>query len=132
MRLNERFLYDIGFTKADLATLRSINDSIGGGLSKRSVAEGLVATAGGGQTLALILDKEVNVIVTVAVAGDSVKLIQGKPGNRITIMNHGANVCNVFPFEGGDISAGINTAISLAAGANVTYQCWVTDQWEIT
>lgn len=170
MRLNERLLYDIGFTKADLATLRKINASVGGigslglqesnavqitggfidnteigaitpakgtfsttkniGLHQHSVQVGITANAGGSQGGATLVNREINIVQTVTTVGDSVKLTQGKAGYRIMVMNHTANACNIFTQAGGDLGAGVNVPISLAGGANVTYQCWVTDLWE--
>lgn len=170
MRFNERFLYDIGFTKADLATLRkllSVSGNVGSlglqesnavsitggaidgavigavtpapgtfsftknvGLHQHSVQVGITANAGGGQGSAVVVNREINIVQTVAAAGDSVRLVEGKAGYRIMIMNHTANACDVYTKSGGDLGAGVNVPISLAAGANVTYQCWVTDLWE--
>ena len=76
------------------------------------------------------MNREINVVDTVVTAGDSVRLVQGKPGYRLLIMNHTANACDVFGWPGADIGAGVDVAISLAAGASVDYQCWATGSWE--
>jgi len=99
-------------------------------ITRHSSQLAVTAFAGGGQAGAFQLDKDLAVIDVVATAGDSVKLLVGATGYRMTIMNHGANACDVFPQVGGNLGAGIDIAVSLAAGANVTYMNYAADNWE--
>lgn len=96
----------------------------------RSYAASLTAFAGGGQGSATALISEINHIGTCATAGDSVKLLAASPGLIQRIINRGAAACDVFPNTGGNLGAGTNTAISLAAGAGVTYACYSSTGWD--
>lgn len=81
---------------------------------------GLTADAGSAQG-GTPLTSSVNEISTCATTGDSVTLPAAAAGNRVTIINNGANACDVFPASGDNLGAGVDTAASLAAGANITY-----------
>lgn len=95
-----------------------------------SAKTGLTAHAGGGQGSALALTAETNFVTVVASGGDSVKLPTAALGLRIVIFNLGANAMDVFPASGGQIdAAGANTAVSLAAGAKLSYFGQSTTQW---
>ena len=105
--------------------------SLGSGTAilSEDVTAGLTAFATGGQGSAVQLASSINEISTVGTGGDSVKLPAGVLGMKIIIINNGANACDVFPFVGDDIGAGVNTAISLAAGNKVSYECYATNTW---
>ena len=94
----------------------------------------ITAFAGGGQTNAVLLTTEINEVDTAATTGDSVKLPisserLGYTGIKRTIINEGANAIDVFPGTGNDIGAGTNVAVSLAAGANITYVNYSAILW---
>jgi len=98
-------------------------DSVG-----RSVATGLTADVGsvqGGNALT----NEINVISTCANVGDATTLPAAAAGLSCTILNNGANATDVFPASGDDAGAGVNTAVSLAAAANITYLCIDGTTW---
>lgn len=122
MRFNERQLHELGISKADLATLRRI-------LEFTSGTSGIVALASGGQAGAPRLSIHINEIVTVASTGDSVALPPAELGLVVTIINNGANACDVFPAISNDLGAGVDTAASLAAGAKITYDCYDNTNW---
>ncbi len=97
----------------------------------------VTAFATGGQVSATQLDESYSVIGTVVTTGDSVKLPLTFLINSIMfIKNDGANAADVFPGVGDDLGAGLNTAVSLAAGesasfiatvANSTWTPWIVD-----
>jgi hypothetical protein len=82
----------------------------------------VTAFAGGGQGSATQLDDSFNVITTVATGGDSVKLppVFGLY-SIVFIKNDGANAADVFPASGDDLGAGVDTAVSLAAGKSMSF-----------
>ena len=90
---------------------------------------GITAFATGGQGSATALTSDINEISTCATTGDSVKLPTAVAGRVVRIINNGAAACDVFPWASDDIGAGTNTAISLAAGAGVTYAAYSTTDW---
>jgi len=91
---------------------------------QHGITTGITAFATGGQANAVELSKEYSVLGTVGTTGDSVKLpATTLVGKRFVIKNAGANDADVFPSTGGDLGAGANTAVSLAAGATITYVC---------
>jgi len=85
------------------------------------IASGLTAFAGGGQGSATVLTSEYNFISTVASAGDSVLLSPWQFYARMVVVNEGANALNIFPPSGGNLGAGVDTAVSLAAGATAEF-----------
>lgn len=102
-------------------------DIIISGFLKRSNTATITAFAGGGQASATALSTDYNRVTTVATTGDSVKLPTGVAGQKIVVVNDGANDCDVFPFSGQAIDAlGTNNAYSLVAGTNITFICIAT------
>ena len=92
--------------------------------------DSITAFAGGGQGSATQLTGEVNFVTTVASSGDSVKLVAGLLGLRVTVFNLGAQPLNIFPATGGQIDAlGTNAAFSLAAGSAKTFWGQSATQW---
>ena len=95
-----------------------------------STADNLVATAGGGQANALPLTASLNRLATVATAGDSVKLPKSAAGLEVTIVNDGANACQVFSNDIAAINgAAAGTGFSLAAGKVATFFCTTAGLW---
>lgn len=97
-------------------------------LLTRSVAAGLTADAGSAQG-GTPLTKDINEISTCGTTGDSVTLPTAAAGLTVTIINNGANAADVFPASGDDLGAGVDTAASLAAGANITYAAYDATNW---
>ena len=95
-----------------------------------STGSGITAFATGGQASATQLQFRLNEISTVATTGDSVKLPTAATGLFVTVINNGANACDVFPSSGDNLGAGVDTAVSLASGSNITYAAYNATNWE--
>ncbi len=111
---------------ADATTWRPIT-----GIIKNSVAAGITAsvTQTQGQQP---LTKDVNEISIVANANDTVTLPSAQAYSKtITIINNGANVLQIFPASGDNAGAGVDTAITLAAGANLRLVNYNITNWEV-
>lgn len=96
--------------------------------------EGIVAFPGGGQADAIILLDNINMVDTVATAGDSVRF----PDNpKITIMwvyNNGANDMNLFPKFGSyftvyNTDMAVNSPISIGAGNSRMFTLFDNGIW---
>ncbi|KKL88165.1 hypothetical protein LCGC14_1927470, partial [marine sediment metagenome] len=68
-----------------------------------------------------LLQSSYNVISTVGTTGDSIKLPGITVGTQCHVKNDGANAMDVFPFTDDDLGAGVNTAVSVAAGGSATF-----------
>ena len=92
---------------------------------------GITANTGSDQANGEPLWEGVNEISTSANAGDSVTMPVGAIGMEVRIFNNAAaNAVDVFPASGADLGAGGDTAVSLAAGANIAYFCTSLGNWE--
>jgi len=134
MRFNERLLHEAGISKADLTILRKLANSLfitpsGTTLTVKQVTASITAFATGGQASATQITDDISEISTVATTGDSVKLPIAQSGLSITIINNGANACDVFPSTSDNLGAGVDTAASLAAGAKITYVSYDNTNW---
>lgn len=90
------------------------SDTVTTGINTESVATALVASLTHTIVGATALTKQVNVVATVANAGDAVKLAALTPGQLQIVFNEGAHAAAVFPAGAGyTIDGG-------AAGASVT------------
>lgn len=76
------------------------------------------------------LTTDINQISVCGTTGDAVTLPSAVGGMSITIINDGANACDVFPASSDNLGAGANTAASLAAGNNITYDAYDAVNWE--
>ena len=92
---------------------------------------GITAFATGGQANAVLLGSAINEVSTVATTADSVKLVSAEAGIKMTIINNGANAMDVFPATSDNLGAGVDTAVSLAAGANITYISYDVTNWVV-
>ena len=97
-------------------------------LRRKSVTAGITAAVGSAQGDGP-LTTEVNQISTCANAGDAVTLPTAVAGLEVTIINNGAQAADVFPASGDNLGAGVDTAASLAAGANITYVAYDATNW---
>ena len=129
---------DIDGGSVDSATIGLASSSSGAfttlsntGLHKRSVTAGITAFATGGQASAVELTTDINVVSIVGTGGDSIKLPTAVAGYSIIIINNGANAMDVFPNTSDDLGAGVDTAVSLAAGSNITYVSYSATNWEV-
>ena len=110
----------VGKATTDTLTNKTLTAPTIGGLLKRSVTAGITADVGsiqGGSPLTT----DINQISVCANGGDAVTLPDAVAGYTVTIINNGAQACDVFPAASDDAGAGADTAVSLAAGANITY-----------
>lgn len=91
-----------------------------------SVTIGITAFATGGQASAVELTTRLNLVGTVASAGDSVKLPTAVAGKEMIVVNKGANAMNLFPGSGDNINGtGVDTAVSVPAGNSL--HVWAAD-----
>lgn len=96
-----------------------------------SVAPAITAKAGGGQDATLALSKNLNIVTTVATAGDSVTLPAASAGLRITIVNLGANNLAVFPYTSDSINdEAADASVTQDPETTVTYNCYTGVLWE--
>lgn len=100
------------------------------GKNQKIAADGLTATAGGGQALALQLSATFNTVTTVASSGDSVKTPIAMPGAFVVVRNDGANALQLFA-TGTDTIDGSAGAVGVSQGAStsVQYFCSVAGKW---
>ena len=75
------------------------------------------------------LTAEVNEVSTVANANDTVTLPTAQAGQKVWILNNGANTLQIFPASGDDLGAGLNTATTLASGSNATFIAYDATNW---
>lgn len=123
----ENVIFTVNETPAAIQVLIDAVVVSGGGGQVNQVA----AHAGGGQTSATQLTYGYTEIITVTTALDSVKLPAGVIGAKITLLNKGANIANVFPATGGTINGGsANAAIPIAPGVTLGFTCIDGTDWE--
>lgn len=90
----------------------------------------ITAFATGGQTNATALTGTVNRVTVCATIGDSVKLPTSVAGMQVTVINSGATGVDIFPATGDLIDTlAANTAIRVATGSSVTFNCAVAGTW---
>jgi len=100
------------------------------GLLYESYQANITAYAGGGQTNAFQLTCEVNLITTVATAGDSVKLPPAIQGLTIVVVNKGANPMQVFGSGTDTIDdAASATGVTQMQWSEVIYSCGTNGKW---
>lgn len=92
-----------------------------------SVTTGIIAKSGGGFAGATQLNAAINVVSTVAVANDSVKLPFGFVGERIVIINQDADAVGVYGYNSTDTING-GATVNQAQGTK-TYVCISPGTW---
>ena len=75
------------------------------------------------------LSYDFNNVSVVANANDSVTLPDASSNLWCWVCNSGANTLQVFPSTGDDLGAGVNTSITLAAGAKAMWWCLDGGTW---
>ncbi len=122
--------FNNAFVSRLIETSMALGITIGGQL-KKSVGNSISAFAGGGQSSATLLSKDINLVSTVATNGDSVKLPVAAVGMEVRIFNLSSNTLAVFPNSGATIDAlAANASISIAAGDDYTFICKALLTWE--
>jgi hypothetical protein len=108
---------------------------VGGGNSPALVSIANALTASTTQTLAgaLPLTAEINIISTVATAGNAAKLppVNLNFGQVVTVMNNGASACAIFPFETATAidSAGTAASVTITNGRSANFFQNSTSTW---
>lgn len=132
-----KIYYDGGYAEDQIFTVTqsrsTIRTAIAAIISSGDgpVTTGLTAFAGGGQANATQLSFGYNEITTVATALDSVKLPSGVVGGKVTVLNDGANIANVYPATGGTINDGAaNSPVTIAPGVTIVFEAITTTNWE--
>jgi hypothetical protein len=88
-----------------------------------------ITAAGATQGTAAALTKSYNVVTTTA-SGTGVVLPTATAGMRVTIVNRGANVLNVYPASGAAVDGNAtNTAVTIAVNGTGTYEASSATQW---
>jgi len=77
-----------------------------------------------------VLTARINEISTVGTADDAVTLPAAAAGLEIFIINNGANQLEIWPNTDDDAGAGVNSAITLAAGSNLHLVAYDATNWE--
>jgi len=77
---------------------------------------GLTASVTQTQAGGLALLSSYNEIATVATTGDALTAFAVEEGSRLLVVNNGANDLQLFPDVGDNFGAGVDTAITIAAG----------------
>jgi len=95
---------------------------------ERETLAGITASVTQTQGQGALLD-DINEVSTVANTNDTVTLPVAGAGRKITIINNGANTLQIFPASGDDLGAGVDTATTLAAAANVTFVAYNNTNW---
>jgi hypothetical protein len=100
------------------------------GLYAGSSESGITAFAGGGQSSARALTKQVNSVDTVATAADSVRLPAATAGRVVYVINTTATSMQVFGASTDTINGiATGTGVAQAAGKSATYVCAVAGAW---
>ncbi|MEE9354190.1 MAG: hypothetical protein V3U75_01235 [Methylococcaceae bacterium] len=111
-------------------TGRRYIESGGGVLALSQITAGITADTGSSQGDGP-LTSSINQISVCANAGDAVTMPSAVAGYLVEIYNDGANAMDVFPASGDNLGAGADTAVSLAAGANITYRSIDVTNWKV-
>ena len=127
----------LGFAAGGIAGLL-LTELNSGVVQAPSASIAITAFAGGGQGSAVALTQSYNVITVVATTGDSVRLPDVFSINSLVYIKNddAAEAADVFPASGDNLGAGVDTAVSVAAGesisfiatvANSTWTPWIVD-----
>ena len=94
---------------------------------------GIAARAGGGQSLATVLDKNINEISVCASPGDSVRLPGIFPiGLNVTVINNGVQRADIYPSTGHSIEGMIaDTPIQLLPDQRMILKATTIRTWEV-
>ena len=116
------------------AMLGQWHAEVGGGYSGSFFTElsedNITAAAGGGQVSARLLTSQTSRVVTVATAGDSIKLPPSSAGLELMVINSGANALQVYG-SGSDTIDGVAAATGVAQMLNsvVIFVCPSAGAW---
>jgi hypothetical protein len=105
-----------------------------GGLTYTSVSSAAITALAGGTLTAStpVLNKNTNIVGTVATTSDSVQLPPSSPGLEVILLQEGAATAAVFPAIGTtDIINALTTGTSLPVGTSkmVVFSCVLPGKW---
>ena len=92
---------------------------------------GLAASTTQTQGQATQNSSEYSEITTVANPNDVITLGGVAVGRKITIVNSGANILQIFPSSGDDLGQGVDTSTTLAVGHSVTFLGLDSINWSV-
>jgi len=92
---------------------------------------GIIAEPGGSQG-DVPLVSEINEVDVVASGNDSVTLPVAVPGQRCVVINHTANILDVYPALGDNAGPGTNSEVSVAAASILTCYAYDETHWLCT
>ena len=98
---------------------------------RKSARTNITAYAGGGQTNAVLLERDLNMVTVCATGGDSVKLPNAAWGRSIIIGNRGAASLNIFPASGSYINDVEDGSVAIASDATALAYCYTNLFWEV-
>lgn len=112
------------------AVFNSLTMTNPSGFIYESSVDSVVAFAGGGQGSATVLTAQTVRVITVATAGDSVRLPASRPGLELMVINSGANSMQVYG-SGSDVIDAVATAIGVShmPSSLVIYTCVTAGSW---
>ena len=70
-----------------------------------------------------------NEISTVNNANDVVTLPEASAGDRVLIINNGANALDVYPASGDNAGGGVDTAVTISSGSNQWFSAYDDTNW---
>lgn len=71
-----------------------------------------------------------NEVAIVANTNDTVTFPTAERGKYCEVINNGANTLQIFPAAGDDLGAGVDTAITLAAGSFIRFRAYDAINWK--
>jgi len=76
------------------------------------------------------ITKQITEVSTVGAGSDAVTAPAAVAGREFTVINNGANTLEIWPASGDNLGAGVDTAVTLASGNQITYAAYNTTNWE--
>ena len=92
---------------------------------------GLTASVTQTQAGGLALLSSYNEIATVANSGDALTAFGVKEGDRLTVINNGADSLQLFPAVGDDLGVGVDAPISIASGDTAVFIGRDATNWDL-
>ncbi len=112
-------------------SLQDVTDDIITDLNQLTSVESGITAVTTGEQGDKVLVAQINEVSTVANAGDAVTLPEAIGGRTVIIINNGANILEIWPFEGDNVGSGTDVAITLASGSNLRLTAFNSTNWEI-
>ena len=74
---------------------------------------------------------QITEVSVVANTNDAVTAPAAVAGREFTVINNGMQTLEIWPASGDNLGSGVDTAVTLAAGSNVTYVAYDATNWEV-